>query len=397
MPTPSRRDFLRLTASSVAFFAGSSSLWLSGPLLAAGARREFLMFCDTDERPKITETPPQIDHGTVKGLDVASGEIFAIDIPFFGHTVIQNPAAPHQFVIMQKWGKQGALIDTQTHKIVSLLEPMEGYEFLGHGSYTQDGAFLIASENTPARDGGSVSVRDAKTMKIVRSISSHGAHPHECRLLKDGKTILIANQGIDDLGVAPSLTWADYDTGKLLHKIDFEPPTPAGELDKNFKGHFSHFDVSHDGWVCCGGGSGTPNATVVPNDPNGPRAIVGFVSPDAVTYYPKLPPEIVPQMLGEALSVSVLGETGLAAFTIPDANLCLIFDYKTQKLEHMVYTSHAKGVLALHDTPDAGHGIILLSQYRLSKAPFTSDQKLKTSVFNAAVHGVGSHLSRRYI
>lgn len=397
MSDSSRRDFLKLTASSLACLAGSVSLWAPNPLLAADARREFLMFCDTDRAFNIRGTNLQTDPGTIKGLDVVSGENFAIDIPFFGHAIIQNPALPHQFFTLEKWGRRGALVDTQTKKILSSIENEQGNVFFGHGSYTQDGAFFMTSESTYDQDEGAMVVRDTKTLQIVRSIPIYGYNPHECRLLQDGKTILIANQGSPRHQTLPNLAWIDYDTGKLLKSIEVTPPLPAGAHDKSFDGSFAHFDVAHDNWICCGGAGSSSAKDSKANDLNDPHAVIGFISPQGKVCYPNIPPRLVPHMLGEGLSVNVLGQTGLCAITISEGNLCLVFDYKTQELKHVIHLAKVKGVLPLRDTPDAGNGVILLSQHRLSQADFRLGSKPIPSAYNTTVHGRGAHIARIYI
>lgn len=396
MRLTSRRDFLKLSASSLAVVAGSPLVWSRRPVFAADKGREFLMFCDSDAIPGDLPNTPTADSGTVKGLDVASGESFAIDVPFFGHTVTQNPVRPHQVVSVEKWGSRGALIDIQSHTILETAAALDQHTFFGHSSFTPDGELLIASEDTYEKDNGKLSVRDARSLKIVRTLSGYGAHPHECRLLKDGTTILIANQGVPEKNIKPNLAWIDLATGKLLNSLEYSPPTPDGQTDRHFIGSFGHFDVAYDGWVCCGG-LGTSNRRHRPASLNGPHAVIGFVSPAGKMYFPDLPEEVAPHMLGEGLSVAVLGETGLAAVTISAGSMCLIFDYKTQKLVHRIKKAHVKGVQPLRDTADAGNGVILLSRKELTEADFHTGAEPSVSSFNADVHGIGSHLKRLYV
>lgn len=390
----SRRNFLKLGASSLAVLAGTSVSWLRHPVLAADKGTEFLMFCDTDVNVEITPDTPATDPGTVKVVNMASGETFAIDIPFFGHTVIQNPALPHQVVTFEKWGKRGALIDIHERKILVNATTVPGYTFFGHAAFTHDGTLFVTSEDSYDKNDGRLTVRDSKTLEVVRSYSSHGTGPHECRLLKDGKTILVANQQATIPDSRPSLAWIDFETGKLIDRKEYDLEVPPGQFDGALRGAAGHFDVSYDNWICCGGSAEgmTPDHKGTPR-----RGFVFFVSPEGKFFYPTLEPAVTKHMLGEGLSVSMLGQTGLVAVTMSHGGACLVFDYKTQKLVQNILEPHVKGVVPLEDTADAGNGVLMLGSRRLGKALLHLDGKPQVSKFRDDVSGKGAHLARMYI
>ncbi|WP_011579983.1 MULTISPECIES: DUF1513 domain-containing protein [Chelativorans] len=80
--------------------------------------------------------------------------------------------------------------------------------FFGHGAFTPDGKLMLATENDFEGGRGVMGVYDATDgFRRVCEFPTAGVGPHEAVLLKDGKTLCIANGGI--------LTHPDYGGAKL--------------------------------------------------------------------------------------------------------------------------------------------------------------------------------------
>src|SRR5690606_16598003 len=85
------------------------------------------------------------------------------------------------------------------------IEPAKNRHFYGHGVFSSDGRRLFATENDFDAGLGVVGVYDSTTQGDFRRIgefSTGGVGPHEVVLLRDGRTLCVANGGI--------LTHPDY-------------------------------------------------------------------------------------------------------------------------------------------------------------------------------------------
>ena len=102
--------------------------------------------------------------------------------------------------------------------------------FYGHGVFSHDGRLLYVSENDIPGGRGVIGIYDvAKGYKKIGEHPSHGVGPHEIILLDDGKTLAVANGGLDTVpdferidinrdAMQPSLTFVDAGSGTLLAK-----------------------------------------------------------------------------------------------------------------------------------------------------------------------------------
>ncbi|MGP9820911.1 DUF1513 domain-containing protein [Salinarimonas sp. NSM] len=113
-----------------------------------------------------------------------------------------------------------------------------GWRGGGHAAYLDGGARVLISERAPrrARDGGPVeahfgriTIRDADTLRVRESYSTHGIDPHEIVLIEDGRYLVAANYGSlprDGEGslavprhvVEASVAIVDMADGRLLDK-----------------------------------------------------------------------------------------------------------------------------------------------------------------------------------
>lgn len=102
--------------------------------------------------------------------------------------------------------------------------------FYGHGAFSSDGRLLYVSENDILGARGVIGIYDvAAGYKKIGEHPSHGVGPHEIILLSDGKTLAIANGGLDTVpefdridlnrdAMQPSLTFVDAASGALRAK-----------------------------------------------------------------------------------------------------------------------------------------------------------------------------------
>ncbi len=109
----------------------------------------------------------------------------------------------------------------------------EDRHFYGHGAFSPDGRLLYATENDYEGRRGVIGVRDATDgYRQIGEFSSGGIGPHDIAMLPGGRTLVVANGGIEthpDYGreilnlatMVPNLTYIDVETGDLLERHEF--------------------------------------------------------------------------------------------------------------------------------------------------------------------------------
>ena len=98
----------------------------------------------------------------------------------------------------------------------------------------QGGDLLLASENDEARHQGAIGIYDARANYArLGEFPTFGIGPHDLALLPDGKTLIVANGGIDrrhdDTGgrdlpdIRSDLAYLDWQSESLLERVTLEP------------------------------------------------------------------------------------------------------------------------------------------------------------------------------
>lgn len=162
--------------------------------------------------------------------DIDRGLLRRVALPGRGHDVAVNPATgdcvafarrPGNFAVA--FGRPGA-----SPPVVFTTPP--GRHFYGHGVFSADGRLLFTTENDIAGATGIIGIWDATAgFRRIGELPSFGVGPHDINLLRDRRTLVIANGGIathPDHGrtplnlatMRPSLVYADAQTGDLLER-----------------------------------------------------------------------------------------------------------------------------------------------------------------------------------
>lgn len=95
--------------------------------------------------------------------------------------------------------------------------------FSGHGIFSANGQLLYATENDNDSGAGLLGIYDTATWRRIGELPTHGIDPHEVILLADGRTLAVANGGIEMsgreklniAGMEPSLVFLDAASGEL--------------------------------------------------------------------------------------------------------------------------------------------------------------------------------------
>ncbi len=167
------------------------------------------------------------DAGT--GRDVAH-----VALPARGHDIAQRPFAagdrgqPEVVAFARRPGNFAVVFGPDPTRQPLWFTSRADRYFYGHGVFSADGRLLYTTENDFEAGVGVIGVRDATDgYRQLGEIASGGIGPHELALLRDGRTLVVANGGIQthpdtprmELNLAtmqPSLAYIDTKTGDLI-------------------------------------------------------------------------------------------------------------------------------------------------------------------------------------
>jgi uncharacterized protein len=169
----------------------------------------------------------------VYGVAVLSEDrkiVFSIDLPDRGHDVTFDPVSRRAVVFARRPGTFAVVFNHTKSKELLTIASVEGRHFFGHGVFSPDGRLLYATENDFENAAGMIGVYAASDgFRRVGEFPTYGMDPHELLLMPDGRTLAIANGGIEthpDFGRAklnlptmkPSLVFVDRLNGDLIEE-----------------------------------------------------------------------------------------------------------------------------------------------------------------------------------
>lgn len=237
-------------------------------------------------------------------LDAAEPTPALLPLSFLAHGVVIDPNNPSRAAVFEKKGPGACIVDLRSRTVEQPIQTPATRKFYGHGAFSADGALLYATESMVDREfAGVLVVRDARTLEELGTIPTYGTSPHDCQLLEDGKTMVVANGGGpiagDDLA---SVTYVDLESQRLLDKVVLRSPRfNTGHVAVNSKGALAVVSAPRDG---------------LPNFNQQLGAVTLRPSGGEVTTVHK-PRSVVRRMLGETLSVVVNEEDRVVMATHP--------------------------------------------------------------------------------
>ena len=268
---------------------------------------------------------------TLDLLDLDAGELepARIATDFFGHGLAIHPLRPREAALFQKQGRGGCVLDLTEQRVVAPIAPMPGHVFYGHAAYAQTGETLLVVETCMATRQGAVSIRDTTTMATLGTFPTYGMSPHDCRLVEDGRTLVVTNAG-GPIGspFLPSVVFIDVDSHALLEKHEM------GDLNRN-AGHVAVTD--HRAFaVVSAPRDGLPASTsrggVSLRQRGGP-------------WMPLSPPEAVAsRFVGESLSVAIHTPSRAVLATHPDGGLVTFWSLDSLALAGSLEVPLPRGV-----------------------------------------------------
>jgi hypothetical protein len=158
---------------------------------------------------------------------LATKEVKHFALPFRAHDILPLPQANKVLAFGRRPQMQCVLVHTDDSRITEEISATEGRHFFGHGCLSRDNSVLFTTESEYDEARGVIGLRDAKTLQPIGEYDSFGVGPHDIHLMPDGKTLVVANGGIEthpDYGrrklnidtMQPSLVYIDVASGKKI-------------------------------------------------------------------------------------------------------------------------------------------------------------------------------------
>lgn len=305
-PLIDRRDFLKA--------AGAGFAAAMAPTAWAAALEADAVFATAYVR-----------HGGGYGAAVLSEEgklLYAVDLPNRGHDVTFDPVSRRAVVFPRKPGTVAVAFDHARRERPATFACPSGRHFYGHGVFSPDGALLYATENDFDNAAGMVGVYDAGGgFRRIGEFSTHGVGPHELLLAGDGRTLAIANGGIEthpDFGKAklnlstmrPSYVLIDRLSGDLIEKHELPP-----ELHKL---SIRHMDVDRAGavWFSCQYEGATTDRP----------PLVGRAARGSELELLDMPEKVLNRLRNYIGAMAANREAGTMAVSSPAGNSYVVFD-----------------------------------------------------------------------
>lgn len=250
-------------------------------------------------------------------LDVDEPKVALTELWFLAHGFNVDPNDPTKAAVFEKKGPGAAYVDLTAKKVIQKIKSPKRRHFYGHGAYSADGKLLYATESFLDEDyRGALIVRDAKTFEELGEVPTFGTSPHDCMLIDDGKTMVVANGGgLLKGGAKPSVTYVDVASEKLLEKVELK----AGRFNAG------HFALSPGGDLAL---VSAPRDGLPPRSPRlGAVSLKPKGKPIATMSKPK---GVIDKMKGETLSVAMFGDSVVA--TQPDGDMLTVWSMAKGKL-----------------------------------------------------------------
>lgn len=305
-PLLDRRDFLK--AAGLTFAAS-----LAPRGLAAAATAD-AMFATAYQR--------RDGEFGVAVLTEAGKLVHSLRLPDRGHDITRDPLSQRSVVFARQPGTFAIVFDPAGRTEPVTIASIAGRHFFGHGVFSPDGRLLYATENDFENAAGMVGIYDATDgFSRIGEFPTHGIGPHEILLCPDGRTLAVANGGIEthpDFGAAklniatmkPSLAFIDREHGTLIELHELDPAL--------HKLSIRHMDFDHRGvlWFGCQheGPAGERPALIGRARLGSPLDLVG------------LPDKVLTGLRNYVGSVAANPAAGAVAVTSPQGNSLVLID-----------------------------------------------------------------------
>ena len=265
---------------------------------------------------------------SIVDLDDPAFAFSLIPMTFFGHGIARHPADPARISIFEKRGPGACEINLKEGRVTRPIVTADDRQFYGHGAYSTDGKLLYSTETIMNDERtGLIAVRDAESHEYLGEFPSHGASPHDCHLLDDGKTMVITNGGGDFTGSMPNVTFVDVNTEQLIEKLEPDyPRVNSGHVSITASGKLAMVSAPREGLAS------TENGGITIRLGNGKFHTL------------RKPSGVIKRLRGETLSVCIHDAGNVVGATTPDANLLTFWNLASGELICSYDISNPRGI-----------------------------------------------------
>ena len=302
--TMPRRFFLKLFSVSL----------ISGHLLACTHKK----FFNPDENILLSGgdfTDGSTTQNALVIINLTQKEKKLIETPFLPHDILIDPDNKYRVFCFEKNGPKACEIDLQTQTVKRTFHSTENRTFSGHAAFSRDGKKIYCVESELNNKLGSISIRDSKTLEIIKQLPTLGLSPHDCQLSKDN-VLTVSNTGKSESGFhQPSLVSINLNTEKLVERVKLE----------NDELNCGHFKITENNDLVIASAPVDSQSTGLSGGISIRRqneSITTMTEPDVV----------IKRMTGEALGIEINQQQTIAAITHPQANLLTFWSIKDKKL-----------------------------------------------------------------
>ncbi|PDT41783.1 MULTISPECIES: DUF1513 domain-containing protein [Sinorhizobium] len=263
-------------------------------------------------------------------------------LPARAHGMAFSPATRRAVAFARRPGTYAMILATDGTAEPVVISAAEGRHFFGHGCFSADGRLLYATENDFSANRGMIGVYDG-TRGFIRTgeFPTYGIGPHDMMLTADGRTLAIANGGIEthpDFGrtklnldhMEPSLALVDTATGALIEKHGLPPELK--QLSTR------HVDIGADGriWFACQYEGARDDL---------PPLVGHFKKGEELSFIP-LPERTTAALANYVGAIAINRREDLVALTSPKGNVAVTLDAKTGAVLKEERVVDAAGVAA---------------------------------------------------
>lgn len=327
-------------------------LGLAAGLSVVGPRRLFA--AGPDGAPRFAACARLPDgHFAAVLIDEGGRILGSRPLPDRGHEIAIDQASGRMVAFARRPGSFLAVFDPDFKQAPKIVAAAPGRTFYGHGAFSPDGKILYATENDYDGQRGVIGLYDvADDFRRIGEFSSGGVGPHELQLIDGGRTLAIANGGLDtspefgrmNLNTAemkPSLALVSTDGGKVLANHELGPELSQLSIRHLATDRFGAiwFGCQHEG----------PRTELPP--------LAGRVSASGKVDLFALPEELRVRPRNYIGAVSASGDGETVAFSAPRGNVVFAFDAATARFAGMSDLADGCGIirgLGEHDIVGAG-------------------------------------------
>jgi len=261
-------------------------------------------------------------------LDVEAPQAERVPLSFLGHGLAFDPRDPLRIAVFEKKGPGACIVDLRQKKVVQPIATKKTRQFYGHGAFSADGSLLYATESLLDHEKeGVLVVRDGQTLREIGTLPTHGTAPHDCVIIDEGRTMVVANGGGAPGEAEPCVTYVDLKSEALLDRVPIVSPRfNTGHVALSGRGDLAIVSAPRDG---------------LPTDELG-AVTLRPVGKQAVTL--TRPPQAIRRMIGETLSVCIDEARGLVLATHPKGDCVSIWDLHSAALVDLHQTYNPRGI-----------------------------------------------------